>query len=311
MQAVLLYAIISCSVNLIAILVLNIWIAQLIKNDTLFNCLNNIAAKDLKELQNRLDIVKKIQLISEPAEESLSANKDIIFKYRIIPADRISGDIFGVYHISESETLFWIGDVMGHGIDAGLIMVAIQSIIQTIIRQNYANNLKDLLVRLNTAIGDVFDKSIKDSYSTSFLILRYINNSIKFSGYHENIIHYNSNKKLFSVVDTSEFGINLGTISSSKDISKFIEYGIIEFSPGDTLILYSDGLLEAQNPEQEQYGLTRFIKSLTREFMINKRDRTSEEVIDHLIADVKIFSGPEKFKDDVTLIVINNIKKDC
>lgn len=316
MAGVLYFEIVECGMifdaiilgggGLIAMLGLIVWISYLLKNEALFTCLNISAANELKSIKDKLDIVKKIQTLSEPSKEILTSNDDISFMYKMIPADRISGDIFGLYHVSKHETLFWIGDVIGHGIDAGLIMIAIQSIIQTIIRQNYASTLKELFTKLNSSINEAFNRTMKHSYDTSFLILHYINNTIKFAGYHENIIHYNAKRKVFNVIDTSEFGVNLGTVSDTKEIARFIENGVIEFAPGDTLILYSDGLIEAQNKNQEQYGLKRFMSSLAIEFIQNGRDRTSEDIMDHLIADVKIFAGPEKFKDDVTLIIINN-----
>ena len=77
------------------------------------------------------------------------------------------------------------------------------------------------------------------------------------------------------------------------------EHQKVEFAPGDVLLLYTDGVIEAENEQQELFGEER-LKGLLTEH----HHRTPQDLIEHILEQVRLFSGHHNFNDDVSLVVM-------
>ena len=96
--------------------------------------------------------------------------------------------------------------------------------------------------------------------------------------------------------DTLNLGFPLGLVS---DVAEFVQEMSINLQPGDGIVLYSDGITEAQNEAKKFYELERLCQVVSEHW-----DGTAEDVKNAVVADVKAFIGKQKVYDDITLVVV-------
>lgn len=114
---------------------------------------------------------------------------------------------------------------------------------------------------------------------------------------HEHVLVYRFKQKKVEVIRSG--GIALRMIA---DISKIVKEQPIEFEENDVIVLYTDGITEARNKENEMYGVKRLTESLERHGSFS----TSEKVFDNLTKDFSNFVGEYVQADDITMIVVKN-----
>ena len=73
----------------------------------------------------------------------------------------------------------------------------------------------------------------------------------------------------------------------------------VTLNPGDTILLYTDGIIEAENPQGEFFGTARLCEILNKTL-----DLSSEQIIHGIIADLQDFCGTKTFNDDITLVIL-------
>ncbi|MEM7018096.1 MAG: PP2C family protein-serine/threonine phosphatase, partial [Pseudomonadota bacterium] len=100
-------------------------------------------------------------------------------------------------------------------------------------------------------------------------------------------------------IDTIDLGFILGVVP---DISEFIEYFEIQLDPEDCLVLYTDGITEAFNDNQQFYGVERLC-----EVVKANRHGNADAIKQAVIDDVFQHAGQESFKDDITLVTIKQL----
>lgn len=265
---------------------------KIIKNDDLLYCLNIDAKEQNRYLRMKLEVAGRLQNFAKPEGNSLGT-KDLNFTWRLLPAESISGDLFDV-HEDKNRVLFWIGDVMGHGIDAGLIMVSIQSIITTLLLKFPGASIKDLLISLNMLMNRTLSKKLQNLYNTSFMLLEYINNHVRFVGQHENILVISGTE--IKIIDTTKYGSYLGIL---EDIESTTNYGEFEFRAGNRILIYTDGITELSNADGQILGFRGFLDMV--------QSRVENLNLDELLVDLKVWSGKRNFTDDATLVLIEHI----
>jgi sigma-B regulation protein RsbU (phosphoserine phosphatase) len=119
---------------------------------------------------------------------------------------------------------------------------------------------------------------------------------MRLSGQHEQLIVVRHNGQT-ELVDTLDLGFPLGL---EMGIAQFVNEMSIDLQPGDGVVLYSDGITEAENEAQELYGLERLCQVVSRSWP----NVTAEEVKQAVVNDVKQYIGRQKIYDDLTLIVL-------
>jgi sigma-B regulation protein RsbU (phosphoserine phosphatase) len=88
-------------------------------------------------------------------------------------------------------------------------------------------------------------------------------------------------------------------ISRSKHIAKFVAEATVSLQPGDSVVLYTDGITEAENADEQLYGIERLCDVVSRHW-----DKSAEEMKQAVIDDVTQFIGTHKVYDDLTLVVL-------
>ena len=181
----------------------------------------------------------------------------------------------------------------GHGLESGVLMIMAQMAVRTLLTNNLNNSIQFLNV-LNQAIyGNL--RRMKSSKNMTIAILDYQDGVLKLSGQHEEMIVVRSDGKI-ERIDTLDLGFPIGLM---EDITNLVAATEVQLYPGDVVILYTDGITEAIDLNQVQYGLERLIEVVRENF-----DKAAIEIKQAVIDDVRRHIGNQKVYDDITLLVI-------
>ncbi|XXX80622.1 SpoIIE family protein phosphatase [Sorangium sp. So ce134] len=192
------------------------------------------------------------------------------------PAAEVGGDYYDVIATPGGGWL-GIGDVAGHGLAAGLIMLMIQSMVSALTCNDPSASPARVVAALNKAVyRNVRGRLDRDEHAT-LLLLRYERDGrVTFAGAHDDVIVCSARTRRCTCISSS--GVWIGALPEigpmTWDSELFLE-------DGDVLVLYSDGVTEARNAHHEQFGLERLcatIEAVPTASVDAIRDRILEEV---------------------------------
>jgi serine phosphatase RsbU (regulator of sigma subunit) len=250
------------------------------------------------KLWSEMELAKKIQTVLLPIEPNIEGYDIAAY---IDPADEVGGDYYDVINIDGRDWLV-IGDVSGHGVPAGLIMMMVQTAIHAILYKFPDLNPSELLTIVNNAITENIKKLNDDKYMTINVFACAENGKFYFSGLHQDIFVYRKDKKDVELIETG--GIWIGMIH---DIAGLNNDRSLELNSGDALLLYTDGITEAwrknsirgeRDSESDMYSSERLI-----DFFKDNANRSPNEIIKAIVSSLNEYSC----HDDVTLMVIKRL----
>lgn len=249
-------------------------------------------------MKTKLDIVRQFQEMILPSEKELKQIKTLDISIFMEPAENVSGDYFDIIQINDIVK-FGIGDVSGHGLKSGVLMLMAQSAIRTMV----THGVDDPALFLNVINRVIFDniQRIKANKSLSLSIMDYMydsdskNGILKISGQHEDVIVVRKNGHI-ELVDTCDLGFPIGL---EKNISKFVAESSISLQTGDGVVLFTDGITEAINLANEMYGMKRFCNVIGKYW-----ESSVENIKKAIIDDIRLFISKQKILDDFMLIII-------
>lgn len=250
-----------------------------------------LAAENLR-MSTELAITRQIQQMILPKSEELRQIPGLDIAGFMEPADEVGGDYYDVVP-HNGKVKIGIGDVTGHGLESGVLMIMVQTAVRTLL----ANNETDPRRFLNTINQVIYDnvQRMNSNKNLSLVLLDYQAGHVKLSGQHEMILVVRSNGQI-ERIDTTDLGFFLGLLP---DISEFIAQAEVQLQPGDGVILYTDGITEAENEFQEYYSLERLCQVVSQNWR-----RSAGEIRQAIVADVQAHIGEHKVYDDITLLVL-------
>jgi DNA-binding LacI/PurR family transcriptional regulator/serine phosphatase RsbU (regulator of sigma subunit) len=240
-------------------------------------------------LQKEMEIAERIQTSILPKNLQV-AGLDISAVMH--PAADVGGDYYDVLPF-EGGCWLTIGDVAGHGLRTGLVMMMLQSIIAGLIRHNPWAAPRDLIRTVNTVIYENIRRRLGQDEHASLTLLRLdAHGKMVFAGAHEDLIIYRAKEHRVEVVATP--GTWVGAVKS-------IDAGTVEseqnLQPGDVLLLYTDGLSEVMDENQRIFGVDRLCSEFAK-----VAESPTGAIRDHLISAVRQFAANQD--DDMTLLVV-------
>ncbi|MBN2196092.1 MAG: SpoIIE family protein phosphatase [Polyangiaceae bacterium] len=209
----------------------------------------------------------------------------------MLPAAEAGGDFYDVLGMEDSAWLA-IGDVAGHGLGAGMIMLMVQSMVAALTRVRPELPPSEIVSLLNEALYENVRHRLKRNEHVTLTVLRYGRDGrIRFAGAHEEIIVWRANSGLCETVTPPGFWV--GAMPNVREITTDAELVLHE---GDLLVLHTDGLTEARNAHHEQFGFERLVAAVEQ-----LGSRPVEEVRDRILELVDSWCA--SFDDDRTLVV--------
>jgi serine phosphatase RsbU (regulator of sigma subunit) len=266
--------------------------AQLAEANQEISSLNELLKQDNLRMSAELDIVKQLQQMVLPKQSELEAIEGLEIAGFMEPADEVGGDYYDVLQ-QDGRVKISIGDVTGHGLESGVLMIMAQTAVRTLQKMNETDPVKFLDV-INQTLYDNLQR-MDCSKNMSLAILDYAGGILKLSGQHEEIIVVRADGTL-ECIDTMDLGFPIGLV---EEIGDFVAQIEVQLNPGDVVVLYTDGIPEAFDIKKSQYGLERLWQ-----VVVENRHLSSAEIREAAIADVRRYIGVQRVFDDITLVVM-------
>ena len=211
------------------------------------------------------------------------------------PASEVGGDYYDYLTLRNGNPAIVVGDVAGHGMPAGLLMAVAKSAIHT---QSQSEDPPAILMERLTKT--LLQMSADNQFMTLiFVELDVDAGRLLFSNAgHHYPLHYRASSG--EILDLESTGLPLGMLPMPP--GPFVERAL---DPGDVLILYSDGVVEATNEDDEMFGTQRL-----GEVVLAQLGRPAESVIEAIFAAVRVHTNDAPLDDDATVVVVRVLAED-
>lgn len=241
--------------------------------------------------KEELKIAKRVQRSLLP--ESLNGNDFYEIAAFSRAADEVGGDYYDIFRIDKHNTAIIIGDVSGKGTSAAFHMSQMKGIFHSLVQLRLSP--QDFIVHANDALSRCLEKS--SFITVAFYILNTKDKTIEFArAGHCPTLYFSSAKGRSDYMKTK--GLGLGILRNNH-FSKYVEVKKINYDPGDVMLLYTDGITEAKNVDNEFFGYERLEKFLT-----NNASKPAKSLQADLIRELYVFCDKQPPEDDFTSMII-------
>ncbi len=249
-----------------------------------------IEARDA--LWGEMELAKKIQTKLLPENPAIT---DYDISAYMQPADEVGGDYYDIINAAGIDWIV-IGDVSGHGVPAGLVMMMTQTAIHVVLAQNPDIAPDRLLDIVNSTISGNIKRLGEDKYMTISVLAATIGGKFVFSGLHQDIMIFRAATGKVDLIETR--GMWIGIVD---DIKGMLEIDSLSMAPGDVMLLYSDGITEASNKDKVKSSEPELFGDLRLgELFKNNATLPVDRIKDAIIKDLEgYFCG-----DDVTMVIL-------
>jgi hypothetical protein len=258
----------------------------LLLSTTVFFFLLALELRDKLGLKGDLEVARQIQFGLLPFEPIARDPFSIATAMR--PANTVGGDYFDVIDLGEGRLAVAVGDVAGKGMPAALLMALLQGSLRTLLSAGLRG--RELVAKLNAHLcaNIPSNRLVTLFYSELDVatgVLEYVN-----CGHNPPFLVPAGGRPARLAATAMALGITTDTSFESM---------LVEIDPGDRLLLYTDGVTEAENAGDEQYGEERL-----QGWIEASRDEPAARLLDGIIREVLHFCGPVRPRDDMTLLCL-------
>ena len=245
--------------------------------------------KERERIESELTLAKAIQASSLPnVFPPYPDNNEFDVFADMEPAKEVGGDFYDFYFIDETHFMFLIADVSGKGVPAALFMMTVKTLINYIAQSDYSP--KQMIEKINqkiytnnkqgffvTMLAGIVDVKTGD--------IAYVN-----CGHNPPLVKHG--KEPFEFVDLKP-NIVLGAFENAD-----FNISTAKLSPGDTVVLYTDGITEAVDSTGELYGEERLLKAINNQNYLNTKD-----ILQYIKQDTHKFTKEMPQSDDMTMLI--------
>jgi len=242
-------------------------------------------------LWGEIELAKEIQTALLPQDYQTDQHQ---IAASMLPASQVGGDYFDVKAGSDGSTWFNIGDVSGHGVTSGLIMMMAQTSIASMIQGIDKIDPSEVIRHVNVVVSENIRRLNEFKYMTLTLLRAKPGGWFTYSGMHQDLLIYRSREA--KVVELETHGTWIGVVSDMSVPAALVEEEF-KLDSGDVLLLYTDGVTEAHNAEGDMFGNARLVETLGRFGHL-----AAIEIKEKILAEVLAFSAVQD--DDITLLVV-------
>ena len=246
------------------------------------------AAIEKERLDKELQVASEIQSLLIPQSIPESDYLETTAEY--IPCREVGGDFYDIIKLDDQRFIFVVADVSGKGIPGAMVVSNMQATLRAFLQ--YSVDLKSVVSKLNEVI---IRQTTSDRYITFFIglydhssqQLNYIN-----AGHNPPVLV----SKNGEITELRKGGVFIGYLPWD------YESGSIPFEKGDTLVLYTDGLVEAMNKDEDEFEFDRL-----KEILKKHHTENSKILLNRIFKQVKKHIGSNPMEDDFTLLVSRRI----
>jgi sigma-B regulation protein RsbU (phosphoserine phosphatase) len=250
-------------------------------------CLGHLTRVEQRALEQDLELASRIQRELLPKPDVQVEGWTMAFRYQ--PAGAVSGDYCDVIPCDGRQAYFLVGDVAGKGVAAAMLMSHLSALLRTLISVGLP--LDQLMERASRVFCE---STLPTHYAT--LVCGHARASgeidICNAGHPPPLVI-----RAGDIVPIEATGVPIGMFCSGQFTSR-----TIRLAPGEALLLYTDGLFEAQDSSGAEYGLERLsaVAAATA-------GRDPSAVVDACVRDVAAFRRAPSLHDDITVMAIRRL----
>lgn len=241
------------------------------------------------EMEKELDVARQIQ--EKLVSQDLPKFPGIDLSATYVPSKQVSGDIYLIVPMDGHRLVLAVGDVSGKGVPAALLMATVRASLMTMVEEKLPPH--QIVSRLNRL---VFENTDSRHFVTFFFGL-YDSASRKLSyvnAGHNPPVYFSPNG---NCRELHEGGLFLGMFSENR-----YEAGQLILEPGAPIILYTDGVTEAENHSEEQFGVQRLT-----DLVQAHRQLPAEELSEKILNGLRQFCDGRELGDDVSLVILKAV----
>jgi sigma-B regulation protein RsbU (phosphoserine phosphatase) len=243
------------------------------------------------KLDEQMEIAQKIQqdLIPQSGIDNDHISLDGFYK----AAAGVGGDYYDFIQIGDGKYGVIMSDVAGKGVPASLMMIMIRTVFKSLIQSGLTQPAKVVTLMNETLASDISS----DRFATTlFGIFNQKNNQFHYTnaGYGPLLVYKHDKKRCF-LVNPPTGSVPIGVMPGVD----YAEEKPISLLAGDSLFLFTDGIHEARNEKEEEYGMKRL-----SDLIPGIATRESKDMANYIVQDVLKFAGSAEQYDDMTLTVM-------
>jgi phosphoserine phosphatase RsbU/P len=248
------------------------------------------AARDA--LWGEMEVAKRIQTSLLPENRRVGAY-DVAA--RMQPAAEVGGDYYDIIQAGEERNWIAIGDVSGHGVESGLVMMMTQTSILSLVQENPRLGPAEVF----SAVNDVLKENISRLQAARYMTLNVVRlreEGLTIAGKHQDVLVW---RRVSSKVETvANEGCWIGVVDDTRGR---VADQVISMAEGDLALFYTDGATEAMSASGEMFGEARLAESLAR-----VAEKPLDEALEALFSDIAAFRSVQD--DDVTLMLVRRAR---
>jgi serine phosphatase RsbU (regulator of sigma subunit) len=219
--------------------------------------------------------------------EELAADQFEIFP-RMIPAREVGGDLYDIVKLDDNRVMISIGDVCGKGVPASLFMAVTQTVMRLVVRFG-----QDFKAEIEAANALLVADNTETMFTTLFCaVIDQSSGAVTYCN-----CGHNPPLILRQGGDTFELLRACGPPLAVAEVP--YQPRTVELAPGDVLVLYTDGVTEAENAALAQFGDERL-----RRAVLEKRGAGAQGIVEHVIKRVVEFAAGAPQSDDITCLAV-------
>ncbi len=239
-------------------------------------------------LWGEMEVAKRIQTSLLPENRRVGGYE---VAARMSPAAEVGGDYYDIIQVGEDRNWIAIGDVSGHGVESGLVMMMTQTSILSLVRENDRLSPADVF----SAVNDVLLENISRLHSARYMTLNVVrlrDDGLTLAGKHQDVLVW---RKAMGAVETvSNEGCWIGVVDDTRGR---VADQMIAMDVGDVALFFTDGATEAMNAKSEMYGEDRLGAVLA-----SVAEKPLDEALEVLFAEIAAFRAVQD--DDVTMMLV-------
>ena len=237
-----------------------------------------------ERISKDLEVASEMQKLLFPSE--LPSNRKMDLSARYIPRHAIGGDYYDFIPLGDEEYIICIADVSGKGISAALLMANFQATIRTLFKYQRFE-MTFLMEELNKKVmkstkGEKFITFFIAHYNAHTRKMKYVN-----AGHNQPFLLHGR-----KITALNEGCIGLGML----DELPYVNVGKLTLNPNTTFVLYTDGVVELENKDGEQFGVNRLIENVKAYSTLKMEDMNNI-----LFSKLDEWKGELNFVDDTAV----------
>jgi serine phosphatase RsbU (regulator of sigma subunit) len=244
------------------------------------------AARDA--LWGEMEVAKRIQTSLLPQNRRVGGY-DVAA--RMQPAAEVGGDYYDIIQADEERNWIAIGDVSGHGVESGLVMMMTQTSILSLVHENPRLSPAEVF----SAVNDVLLENISRLRATRYMTLNVVRlgeDGLTVAGKHQDVLVWRCAARKVETVANE--GCWIGVVDDTRG---HVEDQVIAMRDGDLALFFTDGATEAMNAAGEMFGEERLAAALAE-----VAEKPLPEALEALFARIAAFRAVQD--DDVTMMLV-------